>query len=65
MIKSAKRAGAKMKSFEKIADEQGWSSEIQVRILLKYIEKQARPEDFENFLLDQVDREDATDHIGA
>ncbi|MBW4697767.1 MAG: hypothetical protein KME03_07690 [Aphanocapsa lilacina HA4352-LM1] len=54
-----------MKSFEKIADEQGWSSEIQVRILLKYIEKQARPEDFENFLLDQVDREDATDHIGA
>lgn len=54
-----------MKSFEQIADEQGWSAEIQVRILLAYIGQYGEVEAFENFLLDQVDREDATDHIGG
>lgn len=54
-----------MKSFQQIADEQGWPAEIRVRILLSYIEQQGDADGFENFLLEQVEKEDAMDHIGG
>lgn len=54
-----------MKSFKQIVDEQGWPAETQVQILLRYIEKQGDADGFENFLLEQVEKEDATDHIGG
>ncbi|AGY60020.1 hypothetical protein [Gloeobacter kilaueensis] len=54
-----------MKSFQQIAGEQGWSFQTQIRLLLEYIESLGDPEGFENFLLDRVDKEDSTDHIGG
>lgn len=54
-----------VKSFKKIADEQGWSAEVQVQILLRYVAQQDDADGFENFLLEQVEKEDATDHIGG
>lgn len=50
-----------MKMFEKIAREQGWNELKKVAVLLEYIENQASPEAFNDFIVEKQEEENDTD----
>lgn len=45
--------------FERVAQEQGWSDQTKVAVLLTYIQNQSSPEAFEDFIQGQVGIESA------
>lgn len=49
-----KKAMSESYLFEEIAEQQGWTDATQVEVLLRYIENQASPEAFQDFLNEQV-----------
>jgi hypothetical protein len=51
--------------FERFVESQGWNESSQVAILLRYIENQASPEAFEDFLQQQADEENGVDEFTA